>query len=262
MAHLDPTHDAVACAGRHDEPHAPQSVSVSKGSSQPLRTSRSQSPKPTPHDAIAQRPDTHAGVALANEQRAVQVPQCSVVSRRASQPFATLPSQSSKPGAHPTIAQLWVAHEAIALAGAHVARHAPHEVGRLSGDSQPFSARASQSPNPGRQDATRHEPRAQVPTALSGEQARRQAPQSVAVTSEVSHPLAEARSQSPYPAAQVPTRQTPSEQTGFAWGSEHGPHDVAESSWMSSGFAASPSSSAGASMTPPTSMDTPPSTIP
>jgi hypothetical protein len=92
-----PTQAAIALAGAHPRPHAPQWAAVTRVStSQPLAASPSQSPKPAAQSG-AQRPATHRAVALAGApQERSQAPQWAASASRSRQAAP----QGSWPVAH------------------------------------------------------------------------------------------------------------------------------------------------------------------
>lgn len=93
MAHVPVPQVALALVRAQAVPHEPQLVVVLRAVSQPLASAPSQLPKPLEHDAIAQTPPAQVAPALLREQLVPQAPQFVSVSRRASQPFSSMPSQ-------------------------------------------------------------------------------------------------------------------------------------------------------------------------
>lgn len=115
-----------------------------------------------------------------------------------SQPLAALPSQSAKPGEQAATAQVPETHDAVALAGRHVAPHAPQCAGsEPSETSQPVEASPSQSPRPALQ-VDPHWPMAHTATASARVgHAAEHIPQCAALeASSTSQPLAPSLSQS------------------------------------------------------------------
>ena len=75
-------------------PQSPQFAAVSRGASQPLVGSPSQSPKPALQRTMAQAPAVHAEVALVSAQARPHWPQSASVSMGVSHPLLAAPSQS------------------------------------------------------------------------------------------------------------------------------------------------------------------------
>ncbi|MEZ4393138.1 MAG: hypothetical protein R3A48_18785 [Polyangiales bacterium] len=220
--------------------------------SHPLEASPSQSPRPALQAATVQRPATHAPLPLAGAQIAPQAPQWEALVRVfTSQPFAGLPSQFAEPALQAPTPQTPATHAPLALAGAQARPQAP-QLARLVrvSVSQPFIATPSQSAKPAAQLATAQRPASQLAVALGSVQVAPQAPQCArAVLTSVSQPLVASPSQSPRPALQVATAQTPARQVALppetAHAFRHAPQCEGDTRVsVSQPLAASPSQSA------------------
>jgi len=194
-------------------PHPPQLVAlVARLVSHPSSALPLHSPKPATHTLEHALPE-QAGTALGRVAHAVpHAPQCVVLVRvSASQPLATLRSQSPKPVAHDATVHTLAAHAPVALGGAQPRLQAPQWAAlvRVS-TSQPLLASPSQSAKPARQVEPQAPP-AQLAVELAGTgHARMHAPQcagSVCVL--VSQPLAASPSQLALGAVQAPTAHVP-----------------------------------------------------
>ena len=137
------------------------SGSVARFASQPFAGLLSQSENPSEH-VNPHVPEVQFAVAFGGVGHAVpHVPHVAVVSRRASQPFATLPSQLPNPALQFNSEQAPLTHEPVAFANEHDVPQTPQLVTvTLVLVSQPFVPSPSQLPKPGR-----HGPIAQVPLA-------------------------------------------------------------------------------------------------
>ena len=147
--------------------------------SQPVVGSASQSPKPVLHASIAQALMRHAAVALRIAQARPQAPQLAVSVRLStSQPFAAIPSQSAKPGAH-SMRQAPITQMPTELVPAgHAVPQAPQfiaAVWRLT--SQPLVALMSQSEYGAVHMRMPHTPIAHEGAPLATRQVVPQAPQ-------------------------------------------------------------------------------------
>lgn len=180
------------------------------------------------HEAIAHAPVEQVGVALAREHAVPHVAQLVSVVRDASQPFASVASQSPKPAAHAEIAQAPAEHDDDAFARAQAVAHAPQLDTVLSACSQPLPAMPSQSPNPGEQAVGRHAPEAHVSPEPAMSQTVPQVAQSASVLSGVSQPLAAVASQLPQSELQAPSAQVPVAHVAAALAREHAVPHVAQ----------------------------------
>ena len=106
VSHAEILHDpvsqpAVACAGSHALPQAPQSVTVLSCRSHPLPASSSQSPKPLAHSRPHVPPE-QSGVAFGPPLHTIpHEPQFMALLRMfVSQPFIAMPSQLPNPASH------------------------------------------------------------------------------------------------------------------------------------------------------------------
>ncbi len=140
-AHSPPVHLAVAFAVRQSEPHAPQlSASPPTSTSHPVAAAPSQSAKP-PAQTTLQPPSRHDALVLGPPRHArVQVPQwrVSLVSL-ASQPFASIASQSPHPGVHAATEQRPISHAAVAFDSA---QRRPHPL-QFDGSAARFASHPS-----------------------------------------------------------------------------------------------------------------------
>jgi hypothetical protein len=98
---------------------------VSSAASQPFESLLSQLPNPLEHEPIAHARVAQVAVALARVHIDMHAPQLSSRSSETSQPFASVPSQSSKPALHDSIRQVPPVHDAIAFDRVHAVPHAP-----------------------------------------------------------------------------------------------------------------------------------------
>lgn len=265
IRHVPPVQLPVAFGGSQGRPQAPHAAAVSSRVSQPSVSSPSQSPKPASHE-IAHAESTHVGLDAGRSAHATpQPPQfAGSLATRASQPFASMPSQSPNPPTQPPITHSPPAHAVLAFASvhrrpqppqfsrsvdvskqrsphrsgsgaAHDGRHArsplarrpqtgvdaaqlvpqsPHVLGEARSASQPLAPSPSQSPSPAAHESTTQVPVAQLTRALVAAHAPPQAPQSVEVASDRSHPSASAplqlaQSSSHAASAQEPATQRP-----------------------------------------------------
>ena len=116
IAQAPPVHCGVALAYVHTVEQVPQwFTSVPVFCSQPLDASPSQLPYPE-LQASLQAPAEHEGVALAEPQTLLQLPQLLVEVRAVSQPSAVLALQSPKPALHDPIEQIELLQTPDALA--------------------------------------------------------------------------------------------------------------------------------------------------
>ncbi len=131
---------------RQRAPQPPQSVLVSRGVSQPLLVTRSQSSQPTSQLAISQPVGPQRETACESEQLTPQPRQSDVVSSAVSQPLPRSPSQSAWPESQ-RIEQRPSRHTGEALvADAHTSAQLEQAVGRPRTASHPFPGERSQSP--------------------------------------------------------------------------------------------------------------------
>jgi hypothetical protein len=97
VMHASPTHSGVPFGVEHFTPQPPQFEMVSS-SAQPVPE---QSPWPGMHELVPHMPEVHVAVPIPFGQTWPHDPQSSTLLLVcASQPLATLPSQSAKPGSH------------------------------------------------------------------------------------------------------------------------------------------------------------------
>jgi hypothetical protein len=177
---------------------APQCVgSLAMLASQPFSRLASQSSKPGTQ-VIPHSPPVQLGTPFVPLQAMMQAPQWSeseLVST--SQPFATLPSQSSNPALQ-AIAHVPPLQLAVPFVASQASAQPPQWSGSaLVSTSQPFAALPSQSSNPALQ-AIAQVPPLQLAVPFVASQASAQPPQwSVSVSVLTSQPLAASPSQSP-----------------------------------------------------------------
>jgi hypothetical protein len=192
-----PLHRPIPLGKAHMSPQAAQLSTLPSTVSHPFEGSPSQSAKESRHAVNEQAPAEHSPTPFAQAQVTPQAPQLLALERDASQPFAELPSQSSRPASHAMTSQVPVAQEASAVSGgSHASPHNPQWASSERLCSQPSDGSSLQSAYPTRQDATVQTPPAQLPPALAGAHSTPQAPQSLAVSRDVSHPFAGLPSQS------------------------------------------------------------------
>ncbi len=189
---------------------------VSRGVSHPFESIPSQLPKPALHVRIRQLPEAQLAVALARAHDTPHAVQLLSESRGVSHPLPSEPSQLPYPGLQLMIAQLPVAHVAVALARPQAFRQVPQFVSVVTGVSQPLASTPSQSANPGLHVAIAQVPVPQVAVALARTQETLQPPQFVSVVSEVSQPFMSIPSQSARLALHMPIRHVPPVQTELA----------------------------------------------
>jgi hypothetical protein len=151
ITHIPLAHDSAALARLQPTPQPPQSVSVVMLRSQPFAGLPSQSAHPVSHDAIAQVPVEQVSVAWASVHAVPQPPQSVTVRMLRSQPFASVPSQSSKPALQEAIAHEPVEQVAVAFARVHGMPQLPQSVSVRMLRSQPFAGFPSQSSQPASQ---------------------------------------------------------------------------------------------------------------
>jgi hypothetical protein len=205
--HAPLTHAGIAAGSEHARPHAPQfATEVVSGTSQPLLTCRSQSAKPAVQLPMEQLLAAHTGAALGVAQARPQPPQCEVlVARFDSQPLASLPSHSPKPGRQ-VLSQRPSTHAGMALPRVgHTLLHAPQCAGLARRSvSQPLPGSLSQSAKPCPQVATAHEPLTHAGVPPETVQRFAQRPQCGRLLRvSTSQPLLASPSQSAKPASQV-----------------------------------------------------------
>jgi hypothetical protein len=184
--------------------------------SQPFVSKPSQLRKPA-LQLIPHMPAEQVGVPFWLLQTVPQAPQCSVeVFRFVSQPFEAMPSQSAQGVVQEAMAHAPPEQTAVAFGRLQAAPQAPQcetLVRRLT--SQPSALCELQLPNPSLQEASAHEPAAQVGVAFAKVQALPQAPQwKVDVFRLVSQPFAALPSQLPEPWLQA-IEQFPPAQLGM-----------------------------------------------
>jgi hypothetical protein len=173
-------------------------------------------PLVTPH---WQRPAMHVSPAL---HSIPQPPQLSSSSTTvASQPLALLPSQSSKPAAHPEIAQTSPAQVVVAFGRMQGVPHPPQWVTLSRLFSQPFVAFPSQFPHPALHVPSVHTSPPQLALAFGREHPTPHPPQWVTLSRVFSQPLPPSPSQLPKPAAQLAIAHTSPPQVAIAFGREH-----------------------------------------
>lgn len=187
--------------------------------SQPLDAAKSQLPKPVVQLPSEQVPVEQLSVAFVSAQAALHAPQCVSEVSATSQPLFTSPSQSPKPAAHATRAQLPDEQVVVAFACAQVVLHPPQFWLVLVAVSQPFRALPSQSLKPVLHAVIAQVPVAHDTLALGRLHAVPQAPQLAVVRNDVSQPFCAAPSQLAKFALQVPTAQLAVLQLAVALGS-------------------------------------------
>jgi hypothetical protein len=202
-------------------PHAPQSVAVVSGASQPLTAPRSQLPKPELQPSSVQLPAEQLAVAWARVHAAPHAPQLASVSSEVSQPLAAIESQSAKPALQEAVSQFPAAQVGVASARVQAVPHAPQLVSVVRVDSQPLDSFRSQLPKLELHVVSAQVPVAHVEAPLGREHAVPQEPQLASVVSGVSQPLEATRSQSPKPASHETTRQIEPLQLAPAFGGSH-----------------------------------------
>jgi hypothetical protein len=222
--------------------------SAARFASHPLAGFLSQSAKPMlqvkPHVPALQVAVAFAGVGHA----LLHVPQVTVRSSRASQPFVALPSQSPKPMLQLASVHAPLVHAAVAFVIEQLVVHVPQlPTDELRFVSQPFAAMPSQLPNPGRHVPSTHAPAMHDAPAFANAHCWPQPPQFVAlVERSVSQPAIMAL-QSPKPGGQVPVAHVPAAQIAPVPGHTfpHVPQFVGEMPvFVSQPFVALPSQSA------------------
>jgi hypothetical protein len=95
IAHVPPAQLSAALSSEQLTPQLPQFVSDVRVASQPFGSLPSQFPVPGLQELIAQLPVVQVGVALARAHGTPQPPQSVSVRSDVSQPFESVPSQSS-----------------------------------------------------------------------------------------------------------------------------------------------------------------------
>lgn len=173
----------------HAAPHAPQSVEIVSGVSQPSLIPPPQSPYPASqlgtHVPVAQ-----LAVAWSKGPHAVpQVPQSASVSSGVSHPSATIPLQSPHPASQPSATHAPISHSSPARGTSHTSPHARQSVSDPRGTSQPSFATPLQSPRPALHATISQVPVAQDSVASGRLQATPQAPQLVGLVRSVSQPF-------------------------------------------------------------------------
>lgn len=203
-AHVPLAHVALALAGAHTDPHAPQLVVVFNRVSQPFAALPSQSPKPGLQRAIAHTPAVHIPVALAGLHARPHAPQwVSEVLRSVSQALFGIPSQFPQPAVQAVKLQCPPVQTVLALSSLHSVPHAPQWVSEvLRSVSHPSLATLLQLPRPIVHEATSHTPAGHRAVAFESEHAAPQAPQLVGLCRSVSQPSP--RTPSPGVALQSP----------------------------------------------------------
>jgi hypothetical protein len=196
MLHVPEEQLAVALAGPHALPHAPQSVSVFRLVSHPSDAVPLQFPQPASHAPSWHAPPKQAGAPCAKLHTVAQVPQCcTFVVRFVSQPLIALLSQFPYPVSQ-AIAQVPLPHEPLPLMLPHAIPHAPQWLALVFVlVSQPLAVLLSQSPHPAEQAPNLQEPVSHVAVALGKEHGVPHAPQFATVLRLVSQPLFGSRSQ-------------------------------------------------------------------
>jgi hypothetical protein len=126
-------------------PHIPQFAASDVVSSQPSPGSPSQSLAPELHDATEHVPPAQVLVAFGNAHTSPHEPQLSSVSRRCSQPFATIPSQLAKPGMQETNVHVPLAQVAVAFGNEHAVPQEPQAARVVRLASQPSAGLELQS---------------------------------------------------------------------------------------------------------------------
>ncbi len=202
-------------------PQVPQFVRLVSEVSQPSAATPLQSPKPGAHAPSVHVPDEQLSAAFGRLHETPQPPQFVRVLSAVSQPVLSMPSQFPAPLLHERIAQLPVAHVAVAPAREQGTSHPPQLVSVRMERSQPSDAVPLQSSYPELQETTSHEPVAQLSLAFASAQLVPQPPQFTSVVSDVSQPFELVPSQLPKPAEHDPSVQVPAGQLSLALSSAH-----------------------------------------
>ena len=171
-----------------------QWLGLDRSASQPLAAVPSQSSSPSKHRSTWHAPVAHERTPVGEPQVALQPPQDAAVVSERSQPLAVAPSQFPQRGSHASMVHAPPMHAVAALGRLHRIPHAP-QFGVLV-------PRSTQTP-PQFVGASSGQVAAQlVPVAVTAHRGsvaphtRPQLPQSVAVSTERSHPLLSVASQS------------------------------------------------------------------
>jgi hypothetical protein len=188
MRQLPPEQVAVALVREQETPQAPQFPSRSRDCSQPLGSLSSQSSHSASQDWIRQLPVLQVAVALAREQAVLQAPQCCKEFSRVSQPLGSFPSQLPQPPLQDSMRQLPPVQVAVALLRLQAEPQEPQSCRVWSEVSQPLPSFASQLAHNELHEEIRQLPPEQVAVAFARAQVVLQAPQSLRVSREVSHP--------------------------------------------------------------------------
>lgn len=181
-----------SCPPVHPTPQPPQFIVVVIEVSQPFAAVPSQSAKPALQAPRAQEPAVQRAVALGYEHTRPHIPQLLTVPRLVSQPLAGSPSQSPKPLLHVKLHRP-AAHEDTALGRAgHAFAQAPQwlTLALVSTQLEPHKVC-----EPGQ--VSTHDPVAALHVGVDAGQRTPQAPQFIAVSSDVSQPSPAAPLQSP-----------------------------------------------------------------
>ena len=192
-----------------EAPHAPQSLVVVSGVSQP--GAPVQSPHPAPHASSVQVPDAQVSEALGRSQPTPQPPQSSSVVVDVSQPFAAFPSQLAQPV--PQVALHAPPEQVFALlTSAQVTPQPPQFPSEtLVLVSQPLAGLPSQSPKPGLHVGS-HVPPTHALAPLTNAQAVSHEPQVATDARSASQPLAALSSQSAVPGSHTDDEHEPARQ--------------------------------------------------
>ena len=200
-------------------PQAPQlRLSEARLVSQPLVVLLSQLPKPAVHVPSRQEPVTQVAVALGKTQGRPQPPQWLVLlEKSASQPLATLVSQSPYPAPQSMRTHTPPAHVGVPLVLLHARPHAPQFVAEVASVVSQLPL-PSQSAEPGMQMLRPHMPMTQVAArpVMLGQTVPHMRQLVVSVLRLVSQPLLGSRSQSPKPGVHGPMVHAPATQLAVA----------------------------------------------
>lgn len=138
-----------------------------------------------------------------------QLPQSVSVLSGVSQPFASIPSQSSHPSLQAVMVHVPVAHDSLAFTRLQLVPQEPQFESVSSRVSQPFAGSPSQLPQPALHVPSVHVPVAQDSLAFGRLHGTPQPPQLESVLKDVSQPFAGRPSQFAHPASQAVTAHDP-----------------------------------------------------
>lgn len=125
ISHVPLPHVPVANAGSQTTPQPPQSDVRFSRSSHPSPSLPLQFPYPELQDSIRHENVPQVALAFVREHPAPHAPQFDSVSRGVSQPFESIPSQSSQPLLQPATRQTPASQLAVACGRLHTFPHSP-----------------------------------------------------------------------------------------------------------------------------------------